>query len=179
MKKLILMMSFAAIIVGIAGTAQAQYGIGRYERLQVLATDLEAATRQLYFQAERQAYPYRGRDNFALDHLRSLTRRAAIFREELQTTDDPVRLRSAYQRLISSYNDARYAMRGYGGRYSDFVSFEFRNVARAMDHIGRSFFNYMDRRYDRDRYDDFDDENEYGYREDDDDDDDDYDEYDD
>ena len=152
-----------AILVASAGIASAQqYGIGRYERAQVLSNDLMDATRMLYLREERQWPRYRGDSNM-LRVLYRLRQQATNFNHQLQRNfDDRDRVNLEYRRLVSTVREAQYMLNRmpYGYFYEDM-----RVVTSLVHQVGRTLYpdrayrdgRDYDRDYDRDRDDDFDD----------------------
>ena len=151
------------ILVATAGIASAQqYGIGRYERAQVLSNDLMDATRMLYLREERQWPRYRGDSNM-LRVLYRLRQQATNFNHQLQRNfDDRDRINLEYRRLVSTVREAQYMLNRmpYGYFYEDM-----RVVTSLVNQVGRTLYpdrayrdgRDYDRDYDRDRDEDFDD----------------------
>ena len=156
---------FASIFLLLAGVAQAQVGIGRYERLQIAAHDLEEQARLLHFRAERQNSRSRS-DTYVVNRLHRLHDAAASFHDQVERNfDDPGTVRRAYQRLAYAVSDADYALRR-SYRYGH-LNYEFRQVTRGVNIVQRLLPGYRYDRYDNDH------DNDHDY-----DHDDDYDDYD-
>lgn len=168
MRKTFAIFLMTAVVLSVAGVAQAQYGIGRFERMQILANDLKESTRNLYLRADRHFPRYSSRsDRYLVNSMYRLYSRAADFENQLERNfDDPNALRRSYQRLYSAWYNAQYFMQGRYG-YGPFL-YEFRQVSLMVNQLGRAIpgISY-DRRYDNfdddrfDRYDDDDDHDRY------------------
>jgi hypothetical protein len=146
--KVILLVATVFVTSGVASAQQ--YGIGRFERVQILANDLENATRALYLRQERQWPRYRG-DVQILRNLYRLHNQAANFENQIQRNfRDRERINLEFRRLSSTLRETEYYLsRMSGGRgyhYSDL-----RVVSNLVNDLGRSLYAYGDRYRDRDR----------------------------
>ena len=155
------------VLILSAGAVQAQYGIGRFERVQIMASDLEDSSRALYLRAERQ-YPRFRSDFQVLQTLRRVQDRAIDFRIQVERNfDNPDAIRRAYQRLYSAWYDAQYVMDR--GTRMGFLVDEFEVISSMVHELSNDIIGmgYRGPRYDRDRdYDDYEDD-EFDYYDDD------------
>jgi hypothetical protein len=143
------------VLIGLAGTVQPQQsGIGRFERMQNLASNLQDATRSMYLRAERQFPQFRS-DLYVLNRLYNLRQRAADFRHQLERNGDNYdALRRSYQRLYSAWYDADYVIRGrsqfgLGNLNDEFyeVSVIVRDLGHSLGIQNRGFYDYDDDDY--------------------------------
>ena len=166
--KLILLVAIVFVTSGIANAQQ--YGIGRFERVQILANELEDSTRALYLRQERQWPRYRG-DVQILRNLYRLHNQAANFQNQIQRNfHNQERINLEYRRLSSTLRETEYFLSRLSSGRSYLYS-DFRVVSNLVHDLGRSMYAYGDRYRDRD-YRDYDDDD-FEYE------DDDYDDYDD
>jgi hypothetical protein len=162
MSKALKLIIVAAILFVTAGLANAQqYGIGRFERVQILANDLEDSTRALYLRQDRQWPRYRG-DVRVLRHLYRLHNQAANFQNQVERNfHDRERINLEFRKLSSTLRETEYfldRMIGFRGNiYGDLQVV--RNLA---NQIGRNLYTYGNRYRDYDRdYDDYDYDDDY------------------
>ena len=161
--KLILLVAIVFVTSGMANAQQ--YGIGRFERVQILANELEDSTRALYLRQERQWPRYRG-DVQILRNLYRLHNQAANFQNQIQRNfNNRERINLEYRRLSSTLRETEYFLsRMVGGR--NYLYGDFRVVSNLVNDLGRTLYAYGDRYRDRDRdYDD--DDHDYDYDDDD------------
>jgi hypothetical protein len=162
--KLLLLVAILCVTSSMASAQQ--LGIGRFERVQILANDLEDATRALYLRQERQWPRYRG-DVQILRNLYRLHNQAANFQNQIERNfRDRERINLEFRRLSSTIRETEYFLnRMVGGR--GYLYGDFRIISRIVNDMGRTLYAYGDRYRDRDR--DYDDDD-YDYDHDDDDD---------
>ena len=148
-QKFVLALIFVVVVL-VTGSAQAQYGIGRFEQLQILSNDLKETARGLYLSADRQSSRFSRSERYMVENLYRIYARAADFENQLQRNhNDPDALRRSYQRLYSVWYDAEYSMQGRG--YGPFLN-EFRQVSLMVNQLGRRIPGVEH----DDRYDEFD-----------------------
>ncbi len=180
MSKALKLFLIVAVLFVTSGAAQAQYGIGRFERVQILADELEETTRMLYFQQERERPRVRG-DVQILRSFYRLHNLAANFENQVQRNfNNRERLDLEYRRLASAARETEYMFNNHRLFGRGYLYRDFQVVSNMVNELGRALYSRGNRyghgdrdRYDRDR--DYDDNDDY----DDDDYDDDDDEYDD
>src|SRR5918996_1896944 len=104
--KLILLVAIVFVTSGVANAQQ--YGIGRFERVQILANELEDSTRALYLRQERQWPRYRG-DVQILRNLYRLHNQAANFQNQIERNfRDRERINLEFRRLSSTVQETEY-----------------------------------------------------------------------
>ncbi len=160
---------FITTLVVASGVANAQqYGIGRFERVQIIANDLEDAMRALYLREERQ-WPRSRSDVYVTRVLYRLHNQTANFQNQIERNfQNRERINLEYRRLLSTMRETEYTLNRLpraGYLYRDLQL-----VSNLVHQMGRNLYAYGDR-YRDDRNDRNDDDYDY--------DDDDYDEYDD
>jgi hypothetical protein len=157
--KLILLVAILSVTSSMANAQQ--YGIGRFERVQIIANDLEDSTRALYLRQERQWPRYRG-DVQILRNLYRLHNQAANFQNQIERNfRDRERINLEFRRLSSTLRETEYYFsRVAGGR--GYLYDDLRIVSNLVRQLGRNLYAYGDRYRDRDRdYDDDDDDYDY------------------
>jgi hypothetical protein len=171
MYKKVLFVIIAAVAVIFAGSAvQAYDDFGnRYQRIIPLAHELELAAENAHLEAERQAHHGNRREAYALERLHRLHEAAAHFHDEVEKKfRNPSHSERDFRILVSSFYDARSAMRGlhaFDHVYHDFGKVE--QVMRGLVRVYSRYGNY----YTSNRF-GFRNQHHYGY-------DDDYDDHDD
>ncbi|MCI0412139.1 hypothetical protein L0222_04965 [bacterium] len=169
MSKSLKLLLIVAVLLVTSGAAHAQYGVGRFERVQIVANDLEEATRALYLRQEREWPRYRG-DVQILRNLYRLHNLAANFENQVQRNfNNRQRIDLEYRRFASAVRETQYMFdrlvgRGYLYRDLQVVSSLTNQLGRTL-YSGGNRYGYDDR-YDRDRdYDDndHDDDDDYDY----------------
>jgi hypothetical protein len=148
-----------AMLFVTSGVAKAQqYGIGQFERVQILSDELRDVTWSMYLLQERQ-WPQTRADAYITRQLHRLHYQAANFENQVDNFDNRDRIELEYRRLLSTYREVRYMLdrTPYGG----YVYGNFRTVGSLINRIGRNLYGDQDRPrdYDRDGYDfDYDDD---------------------
>jgi len=167
-----------SVLMVTSGIARAQeFGIGRYERVQTIANNLESVTRSLYLREDRQWPRTRGSVYMQRVFYR-LYNQSANFQNQIERNfDDRERINLEYRRLLSVARETEYTLDrvSMGG----YIYRDMQLVQHLVQQIGRNLYAYGeryrdDRRYNddqRDRYDpdDYDyDDDDYQYDDDDD-----------
>src|SRR5688500_5795565 len=140
MNKALKLFLFATILVVTSGVANAQqYGIGRFERVQILADDLRNATRALYLREER-SWPGRRGSVYVLRNLSRLHNHAANFENQIEVNfRSRDRINLEYSRLVGTFREVQYNLdrSGVGYLYGDL-----RHVNNLVQQIGRNLYSY-------------------------------------
>jgi hypothetical protein len=149
-----------AVFVVTAGVASAQeFGIGRFERVQILANDLESVTRSLYLREDRE-WPRTRRSEYMRRVFYRLYNQAANFQNQLERNyDDRDRINLEYRRLASVARETQYTLdRVSRGGY---LFRDMQTVNHLVQQIGRNLYAYGERYRDDRDYDDHDYDNDY------------------
>jgi len=153
MTKALKLLLFVTLLFVTSGVANAQqYGIGRFERVQILANDLEDATRALYLRQEREWPRYRG-DVQIVRNLYRLHNQAANFQNQIQRNfRDRERINLEFRRLSSTVRETEYMFDRIVGRGYHYRDLQL--VSGLVNELGRALYAYGDRYREMDRYDD-------------------------
>jgi hypothetical protein len=151
MKKFIKLFLFVTVLFVTSGVAYAQqYGIGRFERVQILANELDDSTRALYLREERQWPRYRG-DVYILRLLNRLHNQAANFQNQIERNfNDRERINLEYRRLVSTFRETEYMLNRVPR--SGYLYRDLQVVSNLVNRLGRNLYAYGDRYRDRDDY---------------------------
>jgi hypothetical protein len=142
-----------AVFVVTAGVANAQeFGIGRYERVQILANDLESVTRSLYLREDR-VWPRTRGSQYMRRVFYRLYNQASNFQTQLERNfEDRDRINLEYRRLMSVARETQYTLdRVSTGGY---LYRDMQLVNHMVQQIGRNLYVYGERYRDDRGYDD-------------------------
>jgi hypothetical protein len=144
-----------AVFVVTAGVASAQeFGIGRYERVQVLANDLESVTRSLYLREDRE-WPRTRRSEYMRRVFYRLYNQTSNFQTQLERNfDDRDRINLEYRRLLSVARETQYTLDRYSR--AGYLYRDMQLVNHMVQQIGRNLYAYGERYRNDDRDYDYD-----------------------